>query len=392
MRRISLSLALLLTGCVGADQTGATAQAVVDGTPDGVGLLALLNDPATTRSVLDDDVPLDSRAASGLIAHRDGADGLSGTADDDRFDDVAEVDAVKWVGEVSLERLVTYAAAHGYTPTGDDLLGTYDGVPFTVDEADRVLDLVNNASETTLHDDVPLDSRAVTSILAARPIASMPQLAGLYYVGTAMLQRLLDYTTPADPGRADCLDKSDCPSGWYCTGKPVDGSYDYGKCYDPTPIPGADASCDPTHPCGADLECLGVVVWGSGFCVPAWQRDQFSSNDWLDIPSTAGATIDDPVLVYGQATVPVDIQVYPVIEVSDPHALRVTLVSCNGDASLMWDGPNETGPMPAVLDHNCCIPSDDNGNGTWHLVVENVTGGAVGSLRGWTLDITSQWD
>ena len=39
MRRILLSLSLLFTGCVGADQTGATAQAVVDGTPDGIGLL-----------------------------------------------------------------------------------------------------------------------------------------------------------------------------------------------------------------------------------------------------------------------------------------------------------------------------------------------------------------
>jgi len=44
---------------------------IADGTPDAVGLLDLLNDPATTMPVLDDDAGLDRRAAHNLILARE---------------------------------------------------------------------------------------------------------------------------------------------------------------------------------------------------------------------------------------------------------------------------------------------------------------------------------
>src|SRR5690606_27916344 len=116
-----------------AEEQAATEQsAIVDGTPEGVGLLAFLNASETTHSVLDDDVPLDKRAAANLVAHRNGPDGVFGTADDDLFDDVAEVDAVPWVGPAAIDKLLAYATAQGYVPSGDDLLGVFDNVAFTV--------------------------------------------------------------------------------------------------------------------------------------------------------------------------------------------------------------------------------------------------------------------
>lgn len=45
---------------------------LIDGTPDAIGLLALVNHPSTTFDILDDDVPLDSRAAESLTEYRAG--------------------------------------------------------------------------------------------------------------------------------------------------------------------------------------------------------------------------------------------------------------------------------------------------------------------------------
>jgi DNA uptake protein ComE-like DNA-binding protein len=74
-------------------------------------LLAFLNRRDVTRETLVQEVGLTRRAAEGIIAHRDGPDGRFGTPDDDRFDSVQELDAVRWVGPASLERLRRYVAA-----------------------------------------------------------------------------------------------------------------------------------------------------------------------------------------------------------------------------------------------------------------------------------------
>ena len=79
------------------------------------------------------------------------------------------------------------------------MLGTFDSVTFSVSEADRALDLVNDASDTTLDDEVGLDPRAVSSILAARPIDTMGQLAALYYVGPTAMRNIREFSAaPAE--------------------------------------------------------------------------------------------------------------------------------------------------------------------------------------------------
>ncbi len=392
-RLVPALLALsLVTACAIDAEPGTAQQSLVDGTPDAIGLLALLNDGSTTLAVLDYEVPLDRRAATNLIAHRDGADATFGTGDDDLFESIGEVDDIKYVGARSMERLVAFAAAQGFVPTGDDPLGTFDNVAFTVAEAERVLAAVNDSAKDVLRYEVPLDSRAVSSILAARPVLSMGELASLYYVGTAMLTRLKNYVElPASTERIDCLTTSDCPGELRCTGTTNDGSHDYGKCYDPTIPPGAGADCSADAPCGPNLVCLGQVAWGSGFCVPAWQNDSFTNATRRTI-STSGTVVEESVIVRGLATVPVDISVHHDIRHSNPESLRITLRSNNGDESVMWDGPNESGALPATLTRNCCIPSDDYVNGRWWLIVENVGGAGVGETYGFTLEITSQWD
>lgn len=106
-----LAFALANGYAPGEDGTGE------DGVSEEVEILAMLafvNDAATSEELLDDDVGLDARAARNIVAHRDGADAVVGTEDDDLFDDVAELDAVSYVGQSALGRLRAYAAAHGW--------------------------------------------------------------------------------------------------------------------------------------------------------------------------------------------------------------------------------------------------------------------------------------
>jgi hypothetical protein len=189
-------LPLLSTGCV-SDELGswegpvsASSKGIVSGTPEAIGLLDFLNDPSTTFEVLDLDVGLDRRAAGNLIGHRNGGDNVYGTTDDDLFGSIREVDAVRWVGPRSIEKIVGFADSFGFVPTGTDYLGTWDGVDFTVDESDWTLDFVNSASEVQLDDDLGLNRRAVNSILDAGEIRSVAQLASLYYVGKSALRTL----------------------------------------------------------------------------------------------------------------------------------------------------------------------------------------------------------
>jgi hypothetical protein len=186
-RLTPLALIALLVACAPplADDLASVDVAtypIVDGLPDAVGLLDLLNDPTTTLEVLDDEVPLNSRTASNLIAARQAFGG---------FDSVAEVDAVYWVGPSAINKLVEFAGEQGRIPGDNDLLGTWDGVSFTVAQAELTLEIVVNDLE---HHDfdiyMGLDRRAADSIVAAQPVESIAVLAGLYYVGNSALEKI----------------------------------------------------------------------------------------------------------------------------------------------------------------------------------------------------------
>ena len=77
-------------------------------------VLLLVNDSAVALEDLDDGARLDARAALNIIEHRNGADGIAGTADDDNIDSISELDDLGYVGQTALERLTEYAVAQGY--------------------------------------------------------------------------------------------------------------------------------------------------------------------------------------------------------------------------------------------------------------------------------------
>ena len=161
-----------------------------EGTPEGVGLIEFINDESTTFEVLDITVGLDRRGAGNLIAHRDGGDRLWGTTDDDIYNSVDEIDAVRFVGPASIDRMVTYAAKQGWVPGSEDILGVYDGVSFTVEQAEATLTLTNKLSLEDLDDGLALHARAAESIVIAQPIETVDELSRLYYVGRTALTAL----------------------------------------------------------------------------------------------------------------------------------------------------------------------------------------------------------
>jgi hypothetical protein len=71
-------------------------------------ILLFINNPDTTLEILDVQVGLDRRAAINIIAHRNGADGQVGTADDDPIDSISELDEIKYVGKSAMEKVKIY--------------------------------------------------------------------------------------------------------------------------------------------------------------------------------------------------------------------------------------------------------------------------------------------
>jgi len=397
---LAISALATVAGCgsaerpapTGQDEADATEIPLVDGTPDAVGVFALLNDVTTTLEVLDDDARLDRRAAENLMAHRNGEDAEPGTEDDETFDTVADVDDVSWVGPSTLNRLAAFARESGWVPEGDEVLGTYDEVTFSVNDAEAVLELVNTADEAQLDVEVGLDRRAVDSILEARPLTTVLALSELYYVGASALLKLKAFASQTNAGAegSDCAANDDCDAGLSCGGIPYDGSPEIGKCIDNSNIPGEELECNATESCQEDLFCSGMTVYGgSGFCRKMWMQGTYESQEIVAIPDGTGTAATSTVVVYGQATVPEDIVVTLDLDHPRPEDLVIRLISTNGSDSMLWNhDPNagrETNPALG-------IERDNYVNGAFTLEIVDTVAGESGTLRGFSLWVSSRYD
>lgn len=121
--------------------------------------------------------------------------------------------------------------------------------------------------------------------------------------------------------------------------------------------------------------------------------DTLSNFTDVAIPASTSAPAVSSVIVQGQATVPVDLEVDLDVSHPDMHALRIRLVDPNGTQALLWDGPASAGstfPPHIVVDNG--ISRDDSVNGRWTLRIDNAAGTQAGLLKGWTLKLTSRWD
>ncbi len=362
MKRAALLLTLCATagtatlGCRGEDAaqsldaTSTGQAAILDGTPESVGVLGFLNAPTTTFLVLDEQVPLDRRAAENLIAHRDGADGVPGTADDNPFDDIAEVDDVPYVGPATLAKLLAFARAEGFVPEGEDLLGVFDNVAFTVNEATATLALVNTATYDHLDVELALDRRAVDSIFAARELKSLLQLSELYYVGQSAMLKLRDaaYSGPLKGLSEECTAHLECESGL----------------------------------------CAGLTLRDYGWCMEPWTAGDFASSTSVGIPDD-GTAVTSSIDVAGLASVPLDVSV--TLDITHPRKqdLVVVLHQPGGASGVLWD--HEANP-PSFIGVAPGVEGDNMVNGEWILEVTDTVTGESGTIHGWSMWISSNWD
>ena len=132
---------------------------------------------------LDLEAGLDARAAAGIVAHRNGPDAIAGTADDDPFDTLTELDAVRWVGDSALTKLLSFARTY---PVPASL--AVEGVAFQGWQTESVVWGVNQATFAELDDG--LDARAARALVDGAPFASLDQIAAAPYVGAAALASL----------------------------------------------------------------------------------------------------------------------------------------------------------------------------------------------------------
>jgi hypothetical protein len=115
------------TGCVTDDQSpdGIDDAGLAGGKADGTELSACekqaivsyLNEGPSAAEL--QEAGVHARAATNLVKHRDGADRRFGTADDDKFDSIDEVDRVSYVGTAAFQQLHEATAERCAAPAGD---------------------------------------------------------------------------------------------------------------------------------------------------------------------------------------------------------------------------------------------------------------------------------
>lgn len=160
---------------------------VAPDSPEAAGILTLANEASYTK--LDETVGLDRRAAYHISSYRMGDDDTPGTADDRTIDSLEELDDIYWVGPHAVSQLLDYANQHGYvdaTPSG------IHGIAPNSDTAKGVLRLANEASLSTLDEDVRLDVRAARHIVEYRngPDGEAGSDDDRHFAGLAELDRV----------------------------------------------------------------------------------------------------------------------------------------------------------------------------------------------------------
>lgn len=190
-RALPVAVLFALTGCIAGDDDESLAlssSAVSISAADAELVLNLCNYPGTDVTVLDEAVGLDRRAAENIVVHRDGPDGVTPSGDDDRFDGVAELDAISYVGESAFAKLQQYATEHP-APAGEHV----EGVDFSGWQAEAVIWGVNQASLEELDDTLALDARAAADLVAGAPFDSVEAIGWASYVGESALSSLRAY-------------------------------------------------------------------------------------------------------------------------------------------------------------------------------------------------------
>jgi phosphatidylserine/phosphatidylglycerophosphate/cardiolipin synthase-like enzyme len=165
---------------------------IEEGSPEALGVLALVNDPAETAAALKSDAHVTSRVAKNIVAHRNGPDGIASTDDDDRFDSLAELDGVPFVGPATLNALIAAARAKGLIHAGPTLGVIFSPQPPPTSSNAKIAELIRGAQHSV---DIAIYSFSDAGISAALADAVQRGLPVRFLFETASEDRKL--TDPA---------------------------------------------------------------------------------------------------------------------------------------------------------------------------------------------------
>ncbi len=184
----ALPLALSVAACSQPTEVAGSVY-IADGTPEAIGILALLDADVSDRTFLDDVVGLEKRAVSHLLAFRDGNDRMRGTADDQSFTSMTDVQDVRFVGYHAIDTLLEWSFALGFVPGSIPTDIVVDGVVFDALEASTSLAYITDAPVDLLIA-TGIDRRAVTGLIEARPFPHLWSVGSAWFVGPTALQTL----------------------------------------------------------------------------------------------------------------------------------------------------------------------------------------------------------
>jgi cardiolipin hydrolase len=119
-----------------------------EGSPEALGVLALVNDRSLDASGLKSAAHVTSRVATNVTKHRDGADGQPGTSDDDGFDTLAELDAIPYVGPATLNALLEAARSRGLVASGAKIDVVFSPQPAEATHNARIAKMIEDAKYT----------------------------------------------------------------------------------------------------------------------------------------------------------------------------------------------------------------------------------------------------
>ncbi len=191
----------------------------------------------------------------------------------------------------------------------------------------------------------------------------------------------------------DCRARADCPPGHQCMGIPQDGSTDLGRCTDLSNREGEGQACAAHEDCGEGLVCGGLSIWPeSAECKADYHHGVYTSRERLAIPDNRAGGVSSELIVYGLATVPLDMWLTLDLDHPAKGQLRVVLEAANGQEVVVFnpglDPPSMLNDPISLL----AIFRDDTVNGRYTLRVSDGQDGGWGHLNGWSLEIISNFD
>jgi phosphatidylserine/phosphatidylglycerophosphate/cardiolipin synthase-like enzyme len=128
-------------------------------------VLRLVNDAGETAATLKSGAHVTSRVAGNIVKHRNGADGSAGTSDDDKYDTLAELDKVPYVGPATLNALLERARELGYVGGGDTQIDVmFSPLPAAQSHNARIAQLISTAQHSL---DIAIYSYSDAGIAAA---------------------------------------------------------------------------------------------------------------------------------------------------------------------------------------------------------------------------------